>query len=467
MSRSPTGSSPQPGPAAALRGLPSVDRLTNDREVRAATSLSGTHVAAVVRETLGQARVEIVHGAVLSQEDVRDRVIRALENLEAPRLTPLINGTGVIVHTNLGRSPVSRETAAAMSAAAENYVPVELNVASGTRGGRMSEISDLMRLLSGAEATLVVNNNAAAVLLVLSALAAGKDVVVSRGEAVEIGGGFRIPDVLRQSGATLVEVGTTNRTHPRDYAEAVTERTGVVLKVHPSNFVVSGFTRSTSVAELAAVLGGDGAPIVEDLGSGALLDTATYGLAPEPTIGQCLGAGAAVVTASGDKLLGGPQAGIIAGRKDLVDRIANHPLARAVRADKTCLAGIAATLRHYARGDAETRIPVWRMISTPLPELERRARAISRAVEDDSLIVAPVQMRSTVGGGSLPGQEMPSWGLEIHPPSGLGVSVGAERLRIGAMPVIARVQNNQLLVDLRTVLPEHDDALIGALLDAY
>ena len=255
--------------------------------------------------------------------------------MERPRLTPVLNATGVIIHTNLGRAPVSAETAEAMRAAAAHPVPLEIEPESNERGGRMREIAGLLRALTGAESALVVNNCASAVLLVLAAVASGKEVVVSRGEAVEIGGGFRVPDVLRQSGARLVEVGTTNRTYARDYAAATTEETGAYLKVHPSNFRAFGFVHSASTAELVVLAREHGLPVLEDLGSGALLDTSRFGLAPEPTLIGAIEAGADLVMASADKLLGGPQGGIIVGAASWVERVARHPLARAVRADKT------------------------------------------------------------------------------------------------------------------------------------
>lgn len=451
----------------ALRALPSVDQLLQDDETLSASSLSTVVRLDVIRRTLAQFRDEILAGIRPSLDEIKVTVIETLTALERPRLTPVINGTGVIVHTNLGRAPVSVEAAAAMAAAAASYVPLELDVGSGERGGRMSEIESLMGLLTGAEATLVVNNNAAAVLLVLSSLGAGREVVVSRGEAVEIGGGFRIPDVLRQSGATLVEVGTTNRTYPRDYRDAVTERTALFLKVHPSNFTVTGFTRSASVAELSRLDLPRPVPVIEDLGSGALLETGRFGLASEPTIAQSLRAGAAIVTASGDKLLGGPQAGIIAGRRDLVARIANHPLARAVRADKTCLAGIAATLRHYARGDAEAAIPVWRMIGAPVAGLELRANEIARHLAADGISVSVMRTESTVGGGSLPGQTLPSWAIAVQPRNGREAARTAAALRTGNQPVFARIDDGRVLIDLRTVLPEDDDKLHGSLTVAF
>ena len=332
----------------------------------------------------------------------------------------------------------------------------------------MREIWTLMRVLTGAESALVVNNGAAALLLVLSAVAAGRSVIVSRGEAVEIGGGFRVPDVMRQSGATLVEVGTTNRTYAGDYAEATDEGTAAYLKVHPSNFRVLGFVHAASIAELAALGGTHGIPVIEDLGSGALLDTSRFGLAAEPTLRASLAAGASLVTCSGDKLLGGPQAGIIAGEAAWVDRVARHPLARAVRADKTCLAGVAATLRHYARGDAEATIPVWRMIAAAPDVIRQRAEALCRVLAARGVAAQVRATHATVGGGSLPGELLDSFALALAPRDGGGGETEgpAQRLRLGSPAVFGRIERDELLLDLRSVLAEDDERLAEAVVRA-
>lgn len=449
------------------RALPSVDQLLADPEITAASTFADEHRGTVARRVLADLRLEITDGLRPTSVEVKERVLAELNGLERERLAPVINGTGVIIHTNLGRAPVSRATSAAMAAAAGHNVAVEIDPCTGLRGGRMSEISALMRLLTGAESTLIVNNNAAAILLVLSCVATGREVIISRGEAVEIGGGFRIPDVLRQSGATLVEVGTTNRTYVRDYAGAISDQTACLLKVHPSNFAIAGFTHSTSVAELAALGSERSIPVIEDLGSGALIDSGRYGLAAEPTIGESIRSGAAVVTASGDKLLGGPQAGVIAGSKEWIDRIAAHPLARAVRADKVCLAGIAATLRHYARDEAEREIPVWRMIAAPLSTLEERASSLVTRLRSLEIAASHLPTEATVGGGALPGQMLPSVGIAIDSAPAVGIDRAATQLRTGRPGVMPRVVDGQLVVDLRTVLPEDDDALVEAIDTAF
>ncbi len=413
----------------------------------------------LLRGVLAEERRRIAAGAETTREAVAARAVAAVTAFERPRLAAVLNATGVIIHTNLGRAPVSAETAAAMATAAAGAVPLEIEPESNERGGRMREISDLMRVLAGAEATLVVNNCAAAVLLVLSAVGSGRRVVVSRGEAVEIGGGFRVPDVLRQSGAELVEVGTTNRTYAGDYAEATDERTAAFLKVHPSNFQIVGFVHAASTAELADLGRERGVPVLEDIGSGALLATARFGLTPEVTFRESLEAGATLAMASGDKLLGGPQAGIIVGRAEWVARVARHPLARAVRADKTCSAGIAATLRHYVRGEAEAKIPVWRMIAAASESLRERAERLRDGLAEDGVGVALAETTATVGGGSLPGERLPSWAVAIAADDVDGL---AKRLRVGTPGVFGRIEDGRLLLDLRTVLAEDDQRLIGA-----
>ncbi|MEA2596257.1 MAG: L-seryl-tRNA(Ser) seleniumtransferase [Thermomicrobiales bacterium] len=450
-----------PNPFAALPSVSSLLQLARD----GGTRFTDATLTPLLQRILAEARVDIATGVPLSRGEIERRAIDEIVALRRARLTPILNATGVVIHTNLGRAPVSVEAAEAMAAVAAGYVPLEIEPDSGLRGGRMREISTLMRLLTGAEETLVVNNNAAAVLLTLSALAFGKSVIVSRGEAVEIGGGFRIPDVLRQSGATLVEVGTTNRTYARDYAGAIDGATGALLKVHPSNFAITGFTASASVTELAGIARADGIPVVEDLGSGALVDTQRFGLRPEPTIGASLAAGAAIVTASGDKLLGGPQAGIIAGSRDWVKRIEAHPLARAVRADKTCLAGLAVTLRHYAAGEEASKIPVWRMISTESRTIRDRAEALVERLSQVAVEAQVAEVESTVGGGSLPGQTMPSFAVSIASDR-LGQDELARRLRTGEPSVFPRIADGRVLLDLRTVLPEDDARLTAAIVNA-
>ena len=316
--------------------------------------------------------------------------------------------------------------------------------------------------LIGAEAALPVNNNASALLLTLSEIAQSKEVIVSRGEAVEIGGGFRIPDVLKAGGAELVEVGTTNRTYISDYEKAITDRTAALLSVHTSNFKVVGFTESPSLGDLVALGERYGVPVLHDVGSGCLLDTTRFGLSPEPTPQEGIDAGVDLVLFSTDKLLGGPQAGIVAGRKGLVDRIRKHPMARAVRCDKLTLASLSATLLHYVREEALEKVPVWRMISMPLDEIEAKARRWVEGIEGAKV----VEGYSTIGGGSLPGDMLPTKLVAVAPERGQGVNELAKKLRLGDTPVMARIEDDLLLLDPRTVLLEEDEALSQALRQA-
>lgn len=442
------------------RALPSIDDLAAEFSD---STLRGQALTSWLQAELSELRRRIAAGEAFDRGEISRLTAQRLEALGQRRLDPVINATGVVLHTNLGRAPVSAATAAAMQRAAAGYVGLELDPRSGQRGGRMSEVSSLMRVASGSAATLVVNNNAAAVLLTLAALAADRGVIVSRGEAVEIGGGFRIPDVLRQSGARLIEVGTTNRTYPSDYESAVDAGTALFLKVHASNFTIDGFASTTSISELAPVSRRTDIPIVEDLGSGNLLDVTRFGLAREPSIRESIAAGATVVTASGDKLLGGPQAGIITGRKDVIERIERHPLARALRADKTCLAGVAETLRHYVRDEATSEIPIWRMIATPIEALHSRAAALVVALSDLEGAASILDTNSTIGGGSLPGQMQPSVAIALDT---LSADALARELRTGKPAVYGRISDDLVLLDLRTVLPEDDGRLVQAIRSA-
>jgi L-seryl-tRNA(Ser) seleniumtransferase len=343
-----------------------------------------------------------------------------------------------------------------MAAAAAGYSNLEFDLDAGVRGSRFVHLESILRQLTRADAAIAVNNNAAAILLALSSLACGREVIISRGQAVEIGGGFRIPDVLRQSDARLVEVGTTNRTYLRDYEAAVTPDTAAIMRVHASNFRIVGFTETPQVQDLARLAHEHGLLLLDDLGSGCLLDTTRFGLAPEPTVQQSLAAGADLVMFSGDKLLGGPQAGIIVGRRDLVEQLRRHPLARALRMDKATIAALTATLVHYLRGEALENVPVWRMISAPVDGIQRRARRWARAIGEPAKVV---DGRSMVGGGSLPEESLPTRLVAI-PGDGPYVTDMARRLRLGEPPLVARIERDALLLDPRTVLPQQDSTVI-------
>lgn len=442
-----------------FRSLPSVDRLLGDQRLRPLAD-GASLLRELVREVLAEARAAIARGgAPPSYEQLVEAVLHRAGALLRPSLRPVINAAGVIVHTNLGRAPLSQEAIAAMEAVCRGYSNLEFELETGERGSRHVHLEGLLCRLTGAEAALAVNNNASAVLLTLTALAQGREVVVSRGQAVEIGGGFRIPDILRQSGARLVEVGTTNRTYREDYEAAMGPDTAAILRVHTSNFRIVGFTHSPSLAELAGLAHERGLLLIDDLGSGCLLDTTRFGLAYEPRPQDSLRDGADIVCFSGDKLLGGPQAGIVLGRRHLIERLRRHPLARAVRLDKASIAGLQATLLHYLRGEALEKVPVWRMIAAPLQEVERRARRWARAIGPPARVVAG---RSMVGGGSLPEEGLPTRLLALPGP-GAWVTELARRLRLGQPAVVGRIEGDALLLDPRTVLPEEERELLRAL----
>jgi L-seryl-tRNA(Ser) seleniumtransferase len=443
----------------ALRSLPSIDTVVNTPDVqREAVQIDQQILVDLARSSVAIIRKRILGGEVIDDplSTTVSQLISQVRNLNAPRLHEVINATGVIVHTNLGRAPVSDVAAEAMRRVAGRYSPLELDIETGKRGGRMSEISQMLRLLTGAEASLVVNNNAAAMLLTLSALCSGKEVVLSRSQAVEIGGGFRIPDVLAQSGAKLVEVGTTNRTYARDYEAAITDETAALLTVHWSNFRIIGFTEQPTHEELARIADSRAVPLIEDLGSGSFLETTPYGLSHEPTVTESIRSGVDVVCFSGDKLLGGPQAGIISGKREHIDQISKHPLARAVRADKTALAGIAETMRHYIKGEALEHVPVWQMISADREFLRLRCEDWLHQIGNKD-VVSVTETKSAIGGGSLPEETIASWGLAIQAPHPDKL---ARSLRLGKPSIMAHIEDDRLILDARTVLPGQDRGLI-------
>ena len=444
------------------RALPSVDRLLARDDVRE----SGEAAAALVRQALASARAAIAAGGEPpSEEQIAEQVAGLMRLVLEPSLRPVINATGVIVHTNLGRAPLSEAAIEAMAAVSRGYSNLEYDLEAGERGSRYTHLEAALRQLTGAEAAIAVNNNASALLLALSVVASRRregdpprEVIISRGQAVEIGGGFRIPDVMAQSGVRLVEVGTTNRTYLRDYERAITPNTAAIMRVHASNFRVVGFTEQPAVQDMGRLAHEHGFLLLDDLGSGCLLDTTQFGLAAEPTVAESLAAGVDLCMFSGDKLLGGPQAGIIAGRAALVDECRRHPLARAVRMDKVTIAGLHATLLHYLRGEALAQVPVWRMIATPLSEIEARAKAWRRALGRAAKVI---DGRSMVGGGSLPEESLPTKLVSIAG-DGARVTELAQRLRMGTPAVVGRVEGGALLLDPRTVSPSEDEALVAA-----
>ncbi len=451
--------------ANPYRTLPSVDRLLSDERLKKTCDLYGQMALVdLIRDELGDARQAIATGRPPpTLNDLVEGVERRAQTILRPTLRPVINATGVIIQTNLGRAPLSDETVSAMAAVSRGYSNLEFDLDAGERGSRYAHLENLLCRITGAEAAMAVNNNAAALLLGLSALAQGAEVVISRGQAVEIGGGFRIPDVMRQSGVHLVEVGTTNRTYLRDYEDAIGANSAAIMRVHASNFRIVGFTESPSLAEMAALAHERGLPLFDDLGSGSLIDTSQFGLAREPMVQESVQAGADLVFFSSDKLLGGPQAGIIVGRRDLIQQLRRHPLARALRLDKATIAGLSATLMHYLRGEALAKLPVWRMVSLKEEDLWRRARRWMRAVGPPASM-APG--RSMVGGGSLPEESLPTWLLAIPQSEGIDITELARRFRLNEPAVIGRIERDVLLLDPRTVHPREDAALIAVVKSA-
>jgi L-seryl-tRNA(Ser) seleniumtransferase len=453
-----------------LRSIPSIEQLRQREAMRHLETRYGRTAvvdalraeAAAMRERLAGAG-----GQAAPPDDLLSMmergVVARLDAAYAPSLVAVINATGVIVHTNLGRAPLARTAAARVAALASGYANLEYDLASGRRGRRDTHAERLLCALTGASAAVVVNNNAAATLLSLAALAAGREVVISRGELVEIGGGFRVPDVMAQSGALLREVGTTNRTRVSDYASAISDRTAVILRVHPSNFTIEGFAERPRLEDLVALGRRFDIPVVEDLGSGFLgVPAGVAALRDEPSVVDSVAAGVSLVMFSGDKLLGGPQAGIIAGAAEAVARVRQHPLMRAVRADKMTYAALEATLEEHAAGRATDSIPVVQMIALSEETLGQRAEALTVRLSAGGILASVVAGFSTIGGGSAPGTQLPTRLVAIELPAArLESALRAER-----PPVIARIENERLLLDLRTVPPEQDDQLAALVTSA-
>lgn len=455
-----------------LRKLPGVDHMLEAaRSEPALQSIPKTVLTRSIRETLEALRRRILEQAEpisepsLAPAALMATVSQRAAQLQAYNLQRTINATGVVVHTNLGRSCLAQEAIDHVTAVASHYSNLEFNLAAGRRGSRYSAVEDLLCELSGAEAALAVNNNAGAVLLSLDTLARGKEVIISRGELVEIGGSFRIPDVMTRSGAVLKEVGTTNRTHLRDYQQAVTTATGLLLKVHASNYSIVGFTAAVSLADMVALGRQLNLPVMEDLGSGNFIDLTQYGLAAEPTVQASVAAGVDVVTFSGDKLLGGPQAGLIVGRRAVIERIKANPLTRALRIDKLTLAALEATLRLYRdEAQAVARIPTLRMLLAQRTEIEGRARRLAeglRQLEDARLTVALCDLTSRAGGGALPLMDLPSCCVGVRL-AGQSANRIEAALRKGRPPIIGRIENDLYIMDPRTILDDEMETIVAA-----
>lgn len=444
-----------------FRQLPGVDDLLCDsRIVTLCDCFARQTVVSLVRSRLAEIRSSIgAGGHVPSLDQIVTVIVAEAHGLAQYSPRPVINATGVILHTNLGRAPLSAEALQAAELASRGYSSLEFDLESGKRGLRGAHVERLLCHLTGAEAAFVVNNNAAGVLIALDALARRKEVIVSRGQAVEIGGGFRIPDVMRESGAKLVEVGTTNRTYITDYAAAITPKTAALLRVHSSNFRITGFTNVVSLQELVELGRRHSIPVLDDIGSGCLVDTASFGMEPEPQVQHSVSAGSALTFFSGDKLLGGPQAGIIVGRADLTGKLRGHPLARAIRIDKASLAALSATLVHYLRGEALVKIPVLRLIAMPLTEIETRARRWGLFLGERATVIPE---ESVVGGGSLPGSSLPTWVVVIRIAGRGKIQDLALRLRQSDPPIVARVEKDTLILDPRSVFPDEEETLLEA-----
>lgn len=461
----------KPWQQALLRAIPPVNAVLEAPVIR---ELLAQHdrelVTSAVAQALAAFRQEVVaaaeaDGLEASAEALAQRAAQVLAQQLQPRLRRVINATGVVLHTNMGRSPLADEAIQAILGVAGRYNNLELDLATGERGSRYAHVQALLCRLTGAEAAMVVNNNAGAVLLMLSALCGGREVVVSRGELVEIGGSFRVPDVMAQGGARLVEVGTTNKTHPSDYEGAIRPETGALLKVHTSNFKIIGFTEEVATAELAAIAHRHGLPCLVDWGSGVMVDLGRFGIPHELTMPELIRAGADLVTFSGDKLLGAPQGGFIVGRRDLVEACRRHPLTRALRVDKLTLAGIEATLRLYLEPErAVAQIPTLRMLSRTPDEIGQVADEIARrlqpALSKAEVKVAVIDGLSQAGGGSLPGVDLPTRLVALALPAPQAVE---RRLRQADPPVMVRIAAGQILIDPRTLWPDEVDLLVSAL----
>ena len=450
--------------------IPKVDELLKSPDIEAEISqYSREFIATILREVLEEVREEIHTGKCMPEtketlkEDILARIVSAARSSLTSPLIPVINATGVVVHTNLGRSPYPVAALKAIENIAPSYSNLEFDLEKGARGNRDEVVEKVLRKIFPGTGALVVNNNAAAVLLVLNTLAEGKEVIVSRGQLVEIGGSFRIPDVMDKSGALIREVGTTNKTHYEDYVRAISERTGLILIVHPSNFKVIGFSSTVEPDKIAGLGREKGIPVVEDMGSGNFLNLTPFGIKDEPTVQEHLAMGIDLVTFSGDKLLGGPQAGFIVGREDLIAQIRKNHLRRALRLCKTIYAAVSAVLLEYLKGTARENIPVMKMIHITYEEMEARTRALKEKLDALPGILAEIERDGfKIGGGAAPDAKIPTPVLALETKK-LSVDACLRKLRSHRPPIIARARENRVILDLRTVFPEQEDAICAAL----
>ena len=454
-----------------LRQIPSVEKILELPQLQSdIKEFSHPLVAAAVKQVVEMMREEVKKGKeAISSREIVQKVEEIIAEQTSPSLKPVINATGVILHTNLGRAPLDQDTLSFIKDISVTYNNLEFDLKEGKRSKRGIFVETLLGNLTSAEAALAVNNNAGAVLLILTALAKGKEVIVSRGELVQIGGGFRIPEILALSGAKLKEVGTTNQTTISDYENAITPKTALLLKVHQSNFKMIGFVKSPSINELVNLGKKHNLCVVEDLGSGVLLRTEDFELAHEPTAFEALSAGADLVCFSGDKLLGAPQAGIILGKNKYIDILKKHPLHRALRLDKMFLAGLERVLLYYLKGEATKRIPAWQMISTSLNVLQNRAERIKQELQKSGIQITVQKSQSTVGGGSLPGETLPTITISVSSVQSVDSSPNqqAKLFREQTPPIIGRIEDDKFVLDLRTVFPHQDEILISAIKNIF
>ena len=457
---------------ALLRMLPGVDYILElSKEDPLFNDIPKSVLVRSIRSVVENLRTIIMDGeqditeTKFSDSVILERVKNSVKQAMTSNLKRVVNATGIVVHTNLGRSLLAKDAVENLLTIASRYSNLEFDLSKGKRGSRYSSVEDILCEISGAQAAMVVNNNAGAVFLCLETLSRGKKVIVSRGELVEIGGSFRIPDVMAKSGAVLKEVGTTNRTHFPDYENAIEHDTGLLLKVHKSNFSVLGFTAEVSLEELVALGTTYQIPVMEDLGSGTFVDFTKYGLLKEPTVQESVAAGVDVVTFSGDKLLGGPQAGIIVGKKDLIDRIKKNPITRALRIDKLTLAALESTLRHYRNIDREIdSIPTLRMITLPLDHIEKRAKELAKLMKnagDPRISVCLVDVFSRPGGGAFPLQKLPSKGVGVKV-QGISANAVEKKMRGNDIPIIGRIEEDRFIMDLRTIQDDELPIIINA-----
>ena len=453
-----------------FKNLPSVTELLESRSLKTLVDrVSHNVVVDGVRSFLDDLRDDVrkssPEGNLPDVGELAERIARRILQGEQPSLRPVINATGILLHTGLGRAPLADAAVDEMIRVARDYASVELDLPSGRRSRRVDAVEGLLRQITGAESAVVVNNNAGATTLALAAIAGGREVVVSRGQLIEIGGSFRLPDVMETSGAKLREVGTTNKTHKRDYAEAIGDQTAALMRVHTSNFVVVGFTASVSLEDLVQLGREHDLAVIDDIGSGAVMDLSQYGIKGEPVAADSIAAGADLVLFSGDKLLGGPQCGIIVGKRRLVEQIAAHPMMRALRVDKVTLAALGATLRlHRDPKRAASEIPLLQLLSTPAENLKNRAERLAPQIEACEAVSSAraVEDKAYLGGGSVPDQQLATWCIAIQPHE-INVDKLAASLRTGSPALVGRVQRDELLIDLRSVMPRQDQQIVEAI----